>query len=129
MFNNDLYQPINLVGVGKDAPVVQNVAGGMQSKSTGDYTLLPPLALQAVAYNLEYGAKKYGDWNWLRIPVRDHINHFYAHSLAYVAGDTTNGNLEPLYDSNISHLIAAATRALFALEVALREREDIEVDL
>lgn len=101
-----------LAGVGPDAPIVTNDAGGKQSHSPYRCDLLPPLALLAVAKVLKHGADKYGPNNWHKIPVADHINHALAHLYALAAGDTSDGHLEH-----------AACRILFALDQQLAGRE------
>lgn len=101
-------------GMGPDAPTTVNARGGKQSALPYRFDLLPPLALAAVARVLEPGAKKYGEWNWLRITTDDNLNHALAHSFAYVARDASEGH-------PIEHLRHAACRVLMALEIAERE--------
>lgn len=101
-------------GVGPDAPTTVNIRGGKQSALPYRFDLLPPLALAAVARVLEPGAKKYGEWNWLRVTADDNLNHALAHSFAYVARDASEGH-------PIEHLRHAACRILMALEIAERE--------
>lgn len=96
-----------VAGVGPDAPVVVNAAGGKQSGSPFRCDLLPPRATLAVAAVLKEGAEKYGDHNWHAIPIDDHLNHALAHVFAWLAGDQQDDHLEHF-----------ATRALMALEIA-----------
>lgn len=93
--------------VGKDAPMVVNADGGKQSGSPYRVDLVPPLATLAVASVLKEGADKYGDNNWKKIPIKDHLNHALTHAFAYLAGDKSDDHLEHL-----------ACRVLFALELA-----------
>lgn len=102
-------------GVGKDAPVVVNAAGGKQSSVRQRLDLMPPLALLAVGEVLSEGAAKYGDNNWHSIPVNDHLNHALIHAYAFLAGDRQDDHLEHF-----------ACRAMMALEIALRERKGIK---
>ncbi len=114
------FTPYNLLGVAHDAPVIINDQGGKQSVQGAAYELMPPLALEAVAFNLAYGAAKYGDWNWRSIPSTDHVRHTIGHMVAHVSQDTSDVTL-PQYPEEVQHLIKAATRALFALDSALIE--------
>ena len=114
----------NLLGVGEDAEVETNSAGSSSSIAAGRFDLLPPLALQAVAMNLQYGAKKYGEWNWVLRTPEDHINHSLIHTYAYLASDNTDAKLDD-FSPRLNHLIAAVTRALMALEVELHRTQEL----
>lgn len=107
----DAYAAAVVAGVGRDAPVAVNAAGGKQSHSPYRADLLPPQALLAVAAVLKHGADKYGANNWHLIPVADHVNHALVHLLALQAGDGSDDHLEH-----------AATRILFALDQKLAGR-------
>lgn len=100
-------------GVGPDAPTVTNEAGGKQSASLYRCDLLPPKATLAVAKVLAYGAQKYGDNNWKKIGVADHLNHAITHIFAELAGDGTDDHLEH-----------AACRIVMALEMAIEKRNE-----
>jgi hypothetical protein len=95
-------------GVGRDAPVVTNANGGKQSGSPYRADLFPPRAFLSVSEVLAHGARKYGEDNWRRIEVREHLNHCLAHLFAYLAGDGSDDHLEH-----------AACRAAMALEIKL----------
>jgi hypothetical protein len=97
-------------GVGKDAPATVNAKGGKQSALPYRTDLLPPLACLSVSEVLAGGARKYGENNWHKIGVREHLNHVLTHLFAYLAGDGSDDHLEH-----------AACRALMALEIKLRE--------
>lgn len=99
-------------GVGPDAPIVTNEAGGKQSGSPYRCDLLPPLAALQVASVLKHGADKYGPNNWKKIPTGDHLNHALAHVLAWLAGDRQ--------DDHLGHF---ACRAMMALETELTPTE------
>lgn len=99
-------------GVGPDAPAETNAAGGRQSASPYRSDLLPPHALLAVAEVLAEGAAKYGDRNWHKIAVSDHLNHAMTHLLALQAGDGSDAHLEH-----------AACRLLMALDQRRSGRE------
>lgn len=95
--------------VGPDQPTVENAAGGRQAFTPYRFDLLPAQALFDVSEILAQGALKYGEWNWLKIPEREHINHALQHIFAYLGGDTQD-----------DHLGHAACRVLFALELMRR---------
>lgn len=105
------YAAINkalVAGVGRDAPVVVNEVGGRQSGTLYRCDLLPSRAVLAVAAVLKEGAEKYGDDNWRKIPISDHVNHALIHILARQAGDASDDHLEH-----------AACRLLMALDLAI----------
>ena len=102
-------------GVGPDAPTTINQRGGRQSSVPFRCDLLPARALLAVSRVLKEGAEKYGEDNWKRIDVGDHINHALMHLLAHMGGDTTE-----------EHFTHAACRILFALHL-WAEAEDLRV--
>lgn len=94
-----------VVGVGPTAPTVTNEQGGKQSDSPYRMDLVPAQAIFTVANILKTGAEKYGENNWRKITVEDHLNHALVHAYAYLAGDST--------DDHLGHF---ACRALMALE-------------
>jgi hypothetical protein len=100
-----------VAGVGTDAPIVVNERGAKQSHSPYRVDLSPPLATLHIAEVLGAGARKYGRWNWLGIPLHDQLNHALVHAFAYLAGDRS--------DDHIGHF---ACRAMMALEVYLRDK-------
>lgn len=102
-------------GVGADAPVYENEHGGKQSDSPYRFDLIPERALFEVARVFKEGAEKYGEDNWLKIPVNSQLNHALQHQYAHLAGDEQD-----------EHLIHAACRGLMALEVYLRKQEKDE---
>lgn len=58
---------------------------------------------------LAEGAEKHEAWNWLDIPIDDHINHAMAHLVGYLSGDRSE-----------NHLAHAACRVHFASELEER---------
>ena len=107
-------------GVGKDAPIFTNEAGGQQSALEYRFDLMPPLALAAVAQILDYGTRVrgYPEWNWLKIEAKSHLNHALMHINAHLAGDTQ--------DEHAEH---AACRIMMWLEMVIRSRErEVELD-
>ena len=81
-------------GVGRDAPVqIDTVTGARQSKSPYRCDLRPPLAALHVGVILHEGSSKYGDWNWLPIPLVEHLNHALIHINCFLAGDTSDDHL------------------------------------
>lgn len=99
-------------GVGKNAPIVVNENGGKQSHVPYRFDLAHPGALFEMTKVLEYGARRYEPWNWLKIPVEDHINHLLIHAYAYLAGDKS--------DDHLSHIMC---RAMFAQGVELENNK------
>lgn len=98
-------------GVGPGAAVVTDaVTGAKQSSVRHRCDLLPPLATLHVAGILHDGSLKYGDWNWFKIPMSEHINHALIHIFAFLAGDTSD-----------DHLGHAACRMIMALERELSD--------
>lgn len=93
-------------GLSPDQPTDTNAAGGKQSSTPYRLDLIPPLAILAEAEVLAIGAKKYGENNWKKIFIQDHINHILQHAYAYLAGDRSD-----------KHLANLACRAHFALEL------------
>lgn len=93
-------------GLGKDVDTETNLeTGAKQSKIPYRSDLFPARAFLKVSQVLEQGAKKYGDKNWLPIPVHEHLNHVLTHLMAYLADDTQD-----------EHLEHAACRIMMALE-------------
>jgi hypothetical protein len=92
-------------GVGPDAPLVENAAGGKQSASPYRCDLLPAKAVLEVAKVFAYGATRYAPNNWRKIGRQDHINKSLTHLLSYLAGDRSD-----------DHLGHAACRVLMAIE-------------
>lgn len=105
-----------LVGAGPDAEVVDD-GNGRQSKMLYRFDLVPPLATAAVASILQHGAEKYGEWNWLTIPAKDHLNHALQHIWAFVLGDKQEGD-------PIIHARHAVCRLMFWLDRLERDRQD-----
>ena len=68
------------------ADIVTNQAGGKQSRLDARYDIIPPYALQVLAEVRHFAAevRKYPDWNWKKIPARDHLNHALAHIAAFI---------------------------------------------
>lgn len=88
------------------AAIVENKYGGRQSHIAARYDLIPADVLQKVAGVLAEGAKKYGEDNWKKITVEEHINHAIAHLFLYLQGDTSE-----------AHLLNATCRVMFAEHV------------
>ncbi|MET0786251.1 MAG: dATP/dGTP diphosphohydrolase domain-containing protein [Paenisporosarcina sp.] len=96
--------------VDPDVPTVTNEHGGSQSDIRVRFDLIDGKALFKMAEVLDYGAIKYGEDNWRKIPINDHLNHLLMHVYAYLSGDET--------DDHLSHILCRAT---FALGVKLQE--------
>lgn len=93
--------------VGPDVETTTNALGGSQSDVPVRFDLIDARSMFDLAAVLDHGAKKYGENNWRKIPINDHLNHLIMHAYAYLAGDES--------DEHLSHILARAT---FALGVA-----------
>ncbi len=100
-------------GVGPDAPTVTLPNGAKQSATPARLDLIPMLALLHVGAILQEGAAKYGEKNWVGIPVVQHLNKMLIHAAAFLAGDTQ--------DDHIGHLCC---RAQMALERFLLDQQE-----
>lgn len=83
--------------------VIVNEKGGKQHKVAYRLDLIPPNVLLAIGQVLDEGAHRYGEWNWLKIPVQDHLNHAMIHIQQHLNNDRS----EP-------HLVHALCRLTFA---------------
>jgi Domain of unknown function (DUF5664) len=102
------------LGMGPDAPVVENKNGSRQSAIPTTFTTMPLRALWELAKLQKYGDDKYGPHNWRGVPQNDHIDHAFAHLMADRLGDISD-----------DHLLHATWRLMAALEVRLfNERMD-----
>ncbi len=99
-------KPVEVKGVGKDAPMVVNEHGGKQSKVEYAFDQLDPQAMFQLAGILQKGAEKYGRDNWKRITPEEHLNHALQHIFAHLAGDKQD-----------DHLGHAFCRLMFAIVV------------
>lgn len=97
------------VGRGQETETLDN--GAKQSASPYRLDLIPPLALLRESEVLKRGGERYGEWNWVGIPMKDHLNHMLQHIYAYLAGDMQD-----------DHLANIACRAHFALELQERAK-------
>jgi hypothetical protein len=92
-----------------DAPTITNERGGSQSLIEVRFDLIDGAALFEMAKVLHTGAVKYGENNWRKIDVPDHLNHLIMHAYAWLAGDHT--------DEHLSHIMC---RSMFAQAVDLQ---------
>lgn len=76
-----------------------------------------PRALREVASVLGYGASKYSEDNWLRVP--DASKRYMAAALRHLTAHTSGEKLDP--ESGYSHLAHFASCALFILELEMRK--------
>lgn len=99
--------------VSPDTPTTTNEHGGSQSLVKVRFDLIDGPALFEMASVLYDGAVKYGENNWRKIEIPDHLNHLIMHAYAFLGGDRT--------DQHLSHIMC---RAMFAQGVMLQEERD-----
>ncbi len=85
---------------------------GRQTDIGVRFDLVPPRALQKVAEVLHKGALKYGEKNYLKISVVDHINHALNH--IYGALYALRKTEDDVASEELSHAIC---RLLFSLDI------------
>lgn len=86
-----------LKGVGADAEIVTNAAGGSQSKTLYGFHLIDREALLTLAEVMQYGASRYDRDNWRKIPAEEHMNHMLIHALAHMEGDRQDDHLGHMF--------------------------------
>lgn len=91
-------------------PLVTNVAGGKQSQLNLRLDLIDPNALFRMAAILKLGAEKYGENNWRKIPVNDHINHAVGHLYQHL-GISLTAKVPIIAEDHLGH---ALCRVMFA---------------
>lgn len=92
--------------------------GGKQAKEPYDYSLIPKEALHLVTLNMTAGAEKYGEGNYLSIPVEMNAGRAVVH--LQMACMTDEERVKFSKEDRLRHLINGVTRALFALDCELR---------
>jgi hypothetical protein len=92
----------------KDGMKVTNAQGGSQSFLLANFASIPPEVLKLLAQCLGFGAMKYGDRNWEKVPMSDNLSHAMNHINEWNLGDRS----EP-------HLVNAMARLTFALSLAV----------
>lgn len=94
-FNKDLYDKFE--------------NGGMkETHDKLDYTLLPWTVLDNVVKIMEYGAIKYGRFNWKKVPRIEYVKAGLRHVTAYLKGETVDK------ESGFNHLDHACCNMLYA---------------
>lgn len=84
-------------GVGPEAPITTNDAGGKQAQTTYAFHLCDTGAMLALAKTLQEGATKYSRDNWRKIPAEEHFNHAVIHWYAYLVGDQSEDHLAHMF--------------------------------
>jgi len=90
------------------------------------WRLLPIDALRGVVQVLEFGANRYGEWNWVLVPGHEDryydatIRHLTSWYEAVRSGDAVMRR-DP--ESGLSHLAHAACCVLFLLSQELKEKK------
>lgn len=93
-----------------EGQTVTNEQGGKQAFTEADFSQIPPFALRLLAQCCGFGSRKYGPGNWKKIPIESQIAHAMNHLNEFRLGDRS----EP-------HLVNAAVRVMFALELAVEQ--------
>jgi hypothetical protein len=96
--------------VASEGQTVTNEQGGKQAFTEADFSQIPPFALRLLAQCCGFGSRKYGPGNWKKIPIESQIAHAMNHLNEFRLGDRS----EP-------HLVNAAVRVMFALELAVEQ--------
>ena len=99
-----------MFGDDPNAETVINQNGGKQSAIPVRMDLIPARELLELGRILKQGGEKYGDWNWLKIEVNDHLNHALHHIYAYLNRDQETTQFDEAY----TELTHALCRLLFA---------------
>lgn len=88
--------------------IIANDMGGMNSKISGRYDLLPAYAIACIAGVMEEGAMKYAPDNWRKVSFEDHLNHAMRHIFCFL---NQQGNRDKK-----EHITHALTRLAMAVE-------------
>jgi hypothetical protein len=91
-----LSQPKTLCEVFEEEGIVKFPTGSV--RSDGDkgvrYDLIPPCSLRRLAARYDLGAKKYGDYNWMKgQPASSVVNHIIQHLQLWMDGNTSDDDL------------------------------------
>lgn len=94
-------------------PDINETVGRKDDNEKLRYDLVPPHALAQITSVLTFGAKKYADDNWRKVPdpERRYVAAAMRHIEAYRAGETLDK------ETGVSHLAHAACCLMFLLEV------------
>lgn len=88
---------MDIKDVGPNISIEINEHGGKQSKSPYRFDLIDAPAIFDLAERLAYGAERYEEENWRKIPEKDHLNHALVHIYAHIGGDNQDKHLEAAF--------------------------------
>jgi len=74
----------------REDETITNEAGGKQSRIDTRFDLLPAEIHDMVGQVLAHGEHKYGEGNWMKLPISDHIGHALNHISKYRLHKDTN---------------------------------------
>ena len=103
---------------------------GKWDKGKIRYELVPLSAIEALGKVLTFGATRYGDETWRRLPKAN--DRYYAATLRHLFAYRNGEYLDK--DSGMPHLFHALTNIAFLIELKLSEQKDaskenIQLDL
>ena len=99
---------------------VTNEAGGKQSRIETRLDLMPAQVVYEVGKVLAAGAAKYGEYNWVLIPPREHI----AHALEHI--NTEVLMMEDEHVSDATDALHAICRLMFAAHLILNGQTGVQ---
>ncbi len=90
---------------------MESQTGTKHDQGKPDWNLMPWRSLAEVQAVLDYGAKKYGEWNWQAVekPRTRYLAAMFRHIIAYARGEECDA------ESGYHHLAHAVCCALFIL--------------
>ena len=105
---------MEIKGINKDTEIVEAEPGcqGKQSPTYYRFDLLDTNAMFILTEILSTGAAKYGEDNWRKIPVRNHLNKAMIHIFSWLSGNKED-----------DHLGHALCRVFMALAVQHQDKE------